>query len=134
MLVVTTDELPGYEVRKVLGEVIGATGRVRNPFVDKVRMLEQGGRNPRMSHYLAQWRREAIDQMTELARERGANAVVGMRFDHREISEMWGEMCAYGTAVYVVPRSARHSHSTGAGGRHSTSGRPRPARGQAAIP
>lgn len=133
MLVVTTDHLPGYEVRKVLGEVIGATGRVRNPFVENVRMLD-GNRHPRMSHYLAQWRREAIDQMTELARERGANAVVGMRFDHREISDMWGEMCAYGTAVYVVPQTGGHTHTTAAAGRRATTGRPRPARGQAAIP
>lgn len=132
MLVVTTDDLPGYEVRKVLGEVIGATGRVRNPFVDNVRVLGTGGRHPRMSQYLAQWRKEAIDQMAELARKRGANAVVAMRFDHREISEAWGEMCAYGTAVYVVPVQP-HTHSGGHGARPA-SGRSRPARGRAAIP
>jgi uncharacterized protein YbjQ (UPF0145 family) len=40
--------------------------------------------------------------MSEEAQRRGGNAVVGMRFDHRDISDMWVELCAYGTAVYVV--------------------------------
>jgi uncharacterized protein YbjQ (UPF0145 family) len=103
MLVVTTDELPGHEVRRVLGEVIGATGRLHNAFTEGVRMLERGDRNPRMSQELAKWRAEAVERMIETARQRGANAVVGMRFDHRNITDAWGEICAYGTAVYVVP-------------------------------
>jgi hypothetical protein len=36
------------------------------------------------------------------ARNAGANAVLGMRFDHRVISESWVEICAYGTAVVAV--------------------------------
>ncbi|HEX5596993.1 MAG TPA: heavy metal-binding domain-containing protein, partial [Micromonosporaceae bacterium] len=31
----------------------------------------------------------------------GANAVLGMQFEHREVGEMWMEVCAYGTAVVV---------------------------------
>ncbi len=103
MLVVTTDELPGHEVRRVLGQVIGATGRLNNAFTEGIRTLERGDKNPRISEDLARWRTEAVEQMMEAARLRGANAVVGMRFDHRSITEVWGEICAYGTAVYVVP-------------------------------
>lgn len=101
MLVVTTDDLPGYEVRRVLGEVIGVTGRTRNPFREGVRKLYGNG-SPQIVKALTRWRMEAIEDMTAHARKLGANAVVGMRFDHRNISDMWTEICAYGTAVCVV--------------------------------
>jgi uncharacterized protein YbjQ (UPF0145 family) len=102
VLVATTDDLPGYHVREVLGEVVGTTARSHNPFREGVKSL-QGGMNPRASEHLAQWREEAVQRMTEAARRRGANAVIGMRFDHRMISDYWSEICAYGTAVVVAP-------------------------------
>jgi uncharacterized protein YbjQ (UPF0145 family) len=101
MLIVTTDDLPGYQVRKVLGEAIGVTGRTRNPFQEGVRKLH-GGDNPQLIQALTRWRLEAVEQMTAHALKLGANAVLGMRFDHRNVSDMWTEICAYGTAVYVV--------------------------------
>lgn len=136
MLVVTTDDLPGYEVRQVLGQVMGSTGRLRNAFMEGVRMLERGDKNPRMPQHLVSWRSEAIEQMVTQARERGANAVIGMRFDNREITDMWSEICAYGTAVYVVPLH-QAPHSTGAlpareHGGERVSGRAHPLRGRAA--
>jgi len=102
MLVVTTDNLPGYEIRKVLGDVLGVTARTHNAYAEGVKALD-GALNPRMAAALAQWREEAVARMTEEAERRGANAVVGMRFDHREITEMWAEICAYGTAVIAAP-------------------------------
>jgi len=101
MLVVTTDQLPGYEVRDVLGEVIGVTARTHNPFAEGIKSLH-GGTNPRMAEVLTRQREEAVDRMVEAAARRGANAVVGMRFDHREVTSAWVEICAYGTAVVVV--------------------------------
>lgn len=98
MLVVTTDSLPGYEIRKVLGEVIGVTARTHNPFAEGIRSLD-GGQNPGMVAALAHWRQEAVARLMEVAQLRGANAVVGMRFDHRELTDYWAEICAYGTAV-----------------------------------
>lgn len=102
MLIVTTDDLPGYQVRQVLGEVIGVAGRTRNPFQERVRAMHGGG-NPHVLKVLKRYRLDAVDQMVEHARELGANAIVGMRFDHRNVSDMWGEICAYGTAVLVDP-------------------------------
>jgi uncharacterized protein YbjQ (UPF0145 family) len=55
-----------------------------------------------MAAALAHWREEAVARMTEAAERRGANAVVGMRFDHREITDYWAEICAYGTAVVAA--------------------------------
>ncbi|HEX6498362.1 MAG TPA: YbjQ family protein [Micromonosporaceae bacterium] len=102
MLVVTTENLPGYEIRTVLGEVLGVTIHQRNPYAEGVKALD-GGRNPLATQTLAQSRDDTVARMLEAAQKRGANAVVGMRFDHRVISESWAEMCAYGTAVWVVP-------------------------------
>jgi uncharacterized protein YbjQ (UPF0145 family) len=104
MLVVTTDDIPGYEIRQVLGEAIGVTGRTRNPYREGVRKLHGGG-NPQLVKALTRWRLDAVDQMIHHAQTLGANAVVAMRFDHRNVTDMWGEICAYGTAVVAVPVS-----------------------------
>ena len=58
--------------------------------------------NPRIRSLLARWRQDAVTDMAASARRKGANAVVGMRFDHRDISQGWVEICAYGTAVVIV--------------------------------
>ncbi len=112
MIVVTTDHLPGHEVRQVLGQVIGATVRLRNAFTEGVRTLARGDLSKRASKHMAAWREEVIAEMVEHARQKGANAVIGMRFDHRDVADVWGEMCAYGTAVYAVPLSPRETGST----------------------
>ena len=101
MLVVTTESIPGYEVRGVIGEVVGVTARSFNPFVEGVKSLN-GRLNPQLVRLLAQIRQEAVTHMIEVARERGANAVVGMRFDHRGVTSAWNEVCAYGTAVLIA--------------------------------
>jgi uncharacterized protein YbjQ (UPF0145 family) len=105
MLVVTTDHIPGYEIRHVLGEAIGVTGRTRNPYREGVRKLHGGG-NPQLVKALTRWRLDAVEQMIEHARGLGANAVVGMRFDARNVTDMWTEICAYGTAVVAAPVAA----------------------------
>jgi uncharacterized protein YbjQ (UPF0145 family) len=102
MLVVTTDSLPGFEVRHVVGEVLGVIARSRNPFVEGIKALG-GGLNPKTPMILAGWRHEAIGRLIAQAERRGANAVIGMRFDNRDVGDYWTEICAYGTAVLVVP-------------------------------
>jgi uncharacterized protein YbjQ (UPF0145 family) len=108
MLVVTTDNLPGYEIREVLGEVIGVTARTHNPFAEGIKSLH-GGTNPKMMEALTRWREEAVERMAQEALRRGANAVVGMRFDHREVTTAWVEICAYGTAAVVTLNVAARS-------------------------
>ena len=102
MLVVTTDILPGYDIRVVLGEVLGVTASTRNPFASGLRS-PRGGEGGDMAQILVQTRARAIEQMMVAARRRGANAILGMRFDNRDITSMWVEIVAYGTAVVVVP-------------------------------
>ncbi|GAA1806268.1 YbjQ family protein [Planosporangium flavigriseum] len=105
MLVVTTESLPGYEIRAVLGEVLGVTACTRNPYVAGFRTLN-GGQGAEMAQVLVQSRASAIAQMVTAARRRGATAVVGMRFDNRDITPNWVELCAYGTAVVARPITA----------------------------
>lgn len=104
VLVVTTNDLPGFDVLEVLGEVFGTTARSQNSFIEGVKSL-RGGANARAAEHLAHWREEAVDSMIEAARRRGANAVIGMRFDHRLVSDYWTEICAYGTAVVAARRA-----------------------------
>jgi uncharacterized protein YbjQ (UPF0145 family) len=102
VLVVTTEGVPGYQVTSVIGQVVGSIARLSNAFTEGIRTMD-GQLNPRRSQDLAQWRRDAVNEMIEDARRQGANAIVGMRFDNRGISTAWAEICAYGTAVRVDP-------------------------------
>jgi uncharacterized protein YbjQ (UPF0145 family) len=43
------------------------------------------------------------------ARNKGGNAIIGMRFDTTEIGDVWTEICAYGTAVQAVPVTVTRS-------------------------
>ena len=101
MLVVTTESIPGYEVRDVIGEVVGVTARTFNPYIEGVKSLN-GRLNPQLVRLLTQIRQEAVARMVEAANRRGANAIVGMRYDNRDVTPPWREICAYGTAVFVV--------------------------------
>jgi uncharacterized protein YbjQ (UPF0145 family) len=105
MLVVTTNDLPGYRVTEIRGLVIGVSARPRNKFTEGIRPLRVD--NPRVGEaYLAAGRHEAVERMAAHARASGGNAVINMRFDHRNVSEMWMEICAYGTCVVAEPLPA----------------------------
>jgi uncharacterized protein YbjQ (UPF0145 family) len=105
MLVVTSNDIPGYEVRAVLGEVFGVTVRSRNAgsgFTAGIRSIG-GGEIPEMTQLLLQSRNEAMGRMIFQAQQRQANAIIAFRFDNGEIAGRWTEICAYGTAVWVAP-------------------------------
>ncbi|TML31907.1 MAG: YbjQ family protein [Actinobacteria bacterium] len=104
VLVVTMENLPGYHLRAILGEVVGVTARPQNKFTEGVRPLIGSGLTEAGERVLIAGRREAVERMAHHAREMGANAVLAMRFDHRVISAGWVEICAYGTAVVAIPR------------------------------
>lgn len=116
------DGLPGYEVRHVIGEVIASLPRTRNAFAEGVKSLRGGAAHPQAADHLYRWRAEALAKLGEAAQQMGANAVLAMRFEHREVGTMWMEMCAYGTAV-VVARVI----STGGGDRREYVPQPEPA-------
>lgn len=102
MLVVTTESLPGYEIRLVLGQVVSSLARTANPFREGVRQLRGGNYDPMAPENLTRWRTEVVARLAEEAQRLGANAVVAMRFDNRDCGQNWTELCAYGTAVVVL--------------------------------
>lgn len=101
MLVLTIDHAPGHRIVAILGDVIGATVRPDNPYIEGVKSLAGGA--PDIEEVI-RTRKEAVAAMVERARLMGANAVVGLRFDHRTIAGKWSEICAYGTAMVLAPR------------------------------
>ena len=104
MIVATTNDLPGYRVDEVLGEVGGLTVRSRNAFSQMGAGLKSmfGGELKGMTKALYESRNEVMSRMVEEAERRGGNAVLAMRFDTSEMGDMWTEICAYGTAVKVT--------------------------------
>ena len=107
MLVVTTFDIPGWEIQRVCGEVFGLTVRSRNAFSQLGAGLKSmfGGELQGMTQNLTNSRNEVMQRMLEHARAKGGNAVVGMRFDTNDMAETWTELCAYGTAVVAIPVS-----------------------------
>ena len=105
MIITTMNDLPGYEIDEVLGEVFGLTVRSRNLGSQIGATLKSlvGGELRGMTKMLAEGREEAIQRLVEEAEAKGANAVVAMRFDTSELGTTWTEICAYGTAVRIRP-------------------------------
>jgi uncharacterized protein YbjQ (UPF0145 family) len=103
MLIATTNDVPGYEIQEVLGEVFGLTVRSRNLGSQIGASLKSlvGGELAGMTKMLAQGREQAIERLMAEAESRGANAVLAMRFDTSELGSTWTEICAYGTAARV---------------------------------
>ena len=103
MIVTTMNDIPGYEVDEVFGEVMGLTVRSRNVGSQIGAGLKSilGGELKGMTKALVESRRQVTERMVEEAEAKGANAIIAMRFDTSEMGGNWTEICAYGTAVRV---------------------------------
>jgi uncharacterized protein YbjQ (UPF0145 family) len=101
MLIATTESVAGHEVVDTLGEVFGiavrSRGIVGNLFAGLKTIV--GGEIHQFTGMLQEARQQAIDRMVGEAAQRGADAVVMMRFDSGEIAQGITEIVAYGTAV-----------------------------------
>ncbi|GHG81995.1 YbjQ family protein [Streptomyces griseocarneus] len=107
VLVVTTNDVPGYRVERVIGEVFGLTVRSRHVGSQIGAGLKSliGGELKGLTKTLVQTRNQAMERLVEQARARGANAVLMFRFDVTEAADVGTEVCAYGTAVVIVPQA-----------------------------
>ena len=107
MLISTMNDVPGYQITEVFGEVFGLTVRSRNLGSQVGAGLKSllGGELRGMTKNLATSRQEVIDRMIAEAQARGGNAVLAMRFDTSEMAGNWTEICAYGTAVSIQKTS-----------------------------
>ena len=104
MLVVTTENIPGFKVTDVKGQVFGVVVRSRGLGGNIVAGLRSivGGEIHEYTSLLEDTRKQAIDRLVKNAQTMGANAVVMMRFDSSEIGQTMSEIVAYGTGVVVV--------------------------------
>jgi uncharacterized protein YbjQ (UPF0145 family) len=104
MLISTMNDLPGYTIDEVVGEVFGLTVRSRNVGSQIGASLKSivGGELKGMTKMLAEGREHAQQRLVEEASSKGANAVLAFRFDTSELGTTWTEICAYNTAVKVT--------------------------------
>jgi uncharacterized protein YbjQ (UPF0145 family) len=105
MLCVTMNDIPGWDVQRVCGEVFGVTVRSRNAFSQMGAGFKSivGGELQGMTKNVIESRNEAMARLFAEAQSRGGNAIIAMRFDTTELGGNWSEICAYGTAVVAVP-------------------------------
>ena len=102
-MVTTNIELNGYRITKSLGVVRGIIVRSRSIFGNIAGGFQTlfGGRISIYAELCEKTREEAFQQMIQHAEEKGANAIINMRYDANEVISGVTEVLAYGTAVYV---------------------------------
>ncbi|MFA6141609.1 MAG: heavy metal-binding domain-containing protein [Hyphomicrobium sp.] len=105
MIVVTTNDLPGYRVVRNLGVVRGLTVRSRSVIgnIGAAVQIFFGGNITLYTKLAEEARQGAFDLLIEHAQAMGANAILAMRYDANEIAAAVTEVLAYGTAVVVEP-------------------------------
>lgn len=103
ILVVTTNEVPGFRITEVHGEVFGITVRARNAFSNMGAGFRTmfGGEVKGYTKLLADSRLEAVGRLKAACHQVGGNAIVAMRFDTGEVGDIMNEVAAYGTAVTI---------------------------------
>jgi uncharacterized protein YbjQ (UPF0145 family) len=111
MIVVTTERIPGFRVKEMLGQTFGVVVRSRGLGGNIMAGLRSivGGEITEYTQLLEEARRHAVDRLVRNATAMGANAVVMMRFDSSEIGQTMSEIVAYGTAVVVEPDASTNA-------------------------
>jgi uncharacterized protein YbjQ (UPF0145 family) len=104
-MISTTNEIVGYRIVRQIGVVRGITVRSRSVIGNLGASLQTlvGGNITIFTELCEKAREDAFELMMRHAIQRGANAVVGMRYDANEVMQGVTEVLAYGTAVVVEP-------------------------------
>ena len=107
MLISTTSTLDGKPITKYLGLVSGEAILGANIFRDIFAGIRDivGGRSAAYEEELRKAKTIAVEEMTQQARDLGANAVIGVDLDYETIGQ-GGSMLmvsASGTAVLTAP-------------------------------
>jgi len=103
MMVVTTADIKGKRIVRVLGLVRGNTIRARHLGKDIMAGLRGivGGEVSEYTKLFAEAREQALDRMMAEARELGANAIVEIRFSTSMVMASAAELLVFGTGVVV---------------------------------
>lgn len=104
MIVVTTDEIPGRRITAVIGLVRGNTIRARHLGRDIAAVFKNmvGGEIDDYTKMMAESREQALDRLVAEATEKGADAIVGIRFTTTSMMQGAAELLVYGTAVKLA--------------------------------
>jgi uncharacterized protein YbjQ (UPF0145 family) len=102
----TAFEMPGYRVVKTFGVVRGIIVRSRSIVGTIGASLQTliGGNISILTNLCEKTRQDALNQMLDHARQVGANAVIGLRYDATEVMDGVTEVLCYGTAVLLEPQ------------------------------
>ncbi len=108
-LVTTAFDLPGHITVRNLGIVRGIVVRSRSIVGTIGASLQTlvGGNISLYTELCENARADAFRLMLEHAAERGANALIGVRYDANEVAPGVTEVLAYGTAVLVEANESR---------------------------
>lgn len=104
MIVTTGNDVAGYQIVDHLGLVRGivvrSTGIARG-IVGGIRSIA-GGNIPEYVAVCEEARAQAYELMMRNARNVGADAIIGIRYDATEFMQGTTEVLAYGTAVKIT--------------------------------
>ena len=103
MILVTTDTIPGKEIKESLGIVKGQVVQSKHIGRDFMAGLKTivGGEISGYTEMLDEARRIATQRMIDEANSMGADAIIGVRIGSSSVMEGASEMLAYGTAVKI---------------------------------
>ena len=103
MIIVTTENVPGMQVKEYKGFVKGGCIQSKHIGKDILAGLRSivGGEISEYTQMMEEARQKAIGRMVDEAKSKGANAVIGMRLQTAAVMTNVAEIVAYGTAVYV---------------------------------
>lgn len=101
MILTTLDYIPGHEIAEHYGLVNGSTVRSKHFGKDLLAGFKNivGGELKAYTELMEETRNEATQRMVAMAKAKGANAVIGLRFGTSDVAPGAAEVFAYGTAV-----------------------------------
>lgn len=100
-IIVSSNYVPGYEITETKGFVYGLTVRSRGLGGQIGAGIRSwfGGEIKEYVSMMEETRDDALQRAIEHAQEYGANAIISLRYDSNDISNVMQEILAYGTAV-----------------------------------
>lgn len=103
MILTTSTQVDGKTIGRTVGLVKGSTIRAKHLGKDVMAAFRNiaGGEITEYTKMMAEAREEAIQRMVDDATEKGANAIIGMRFSTSMVMQNAAEVLAYGTAVVL---------------------------------
>lgn len=100
LLTSTTPTLPGYRIVRVLGASYGSTVYTIKDTKSLLKTLVLGSEVKNLTHMMYNARDQAVERMTRDCMSRGANAIIAVTFEEKELLG-FVQVSVSGTAVYV---------------------------------